>query len=117
MLGFSLLILGFLLIFQEIHKRSADSPKDTRTDRIKFGKNEKQIALTILNGFMYAVLFNPLGYVLSTIIFLMSELFIFDGFKVWKKAAVISIIFSAIAYTLFDPVLGIYLPKSPLGIF
>jgi putative tricarboxylic transport membrane protein len=115
MLGFSLVIMGAVLLIQEIQKRSAG--KTDESDTMKFGTSERQIALTIVNGFVYALWFNTIGYVFSTIIFLLCELFIFDGFKVWKKAAVVAISFTTFAYCIFDLVLGIYLPPSPLGIF
>jgi len=116
MLGFALLIMGAALIIKEIKNRPT-TKEERENQKIRFGTSERQIALTLLNGLVYALLFNPAGYVISTIIFLMSELFIFDGFKVWKKALVISVLFTAIAYIIFDILLGIYLPKSPLGIF
>lgn len=123
LLGFSLIILGFALVIQEILNRkhqaqeTADGAERSNGNNIKFGKSEKQIALTLLNGLVYSLLFNPIGYIISTILFLTCELFIFDGPKIWKKALLIAIIFSVVAYVIFDLLLGIYLPKSPLGIF
>jgi len=123
LLGFSLIILGFALVIQEILNRkhqaqeTADGAERSNGNNIKFGKSEKQIALTLLNGLVYSLLFNPIGYIISTILFLTCELFIFDGPKIWKKALLIAVIFSVVAYVIFDLLLGIYLPKSPLGIF
>ncbi len=123
LLGFSLIILGFALVIQEIQNRkhqaqeTADGAERSNGNNIKFGKSEKQIALTLLNGLVYSLLFNPIGYIISTILFLTCELFIFDGPKIWKKALLIAVIFSVVAYVIFDLLLGIYLPKSPLGIF
>lgn len=114
LLGISLLILGVVLVIQEIKKLSNNTDKK---EEMKFGRCEKQIALTVANGFVYALLFNPIGYVFSTIIFLIAELFVFSGFKTWKKSLLVAVVFSAIAYAIFDVLLGIYLPKSFLGIF
>jgi putative tricarboxylic transport membrane protein len=116
MLGFALLLMGVALIIQEIHKLPK-TKEERKAQNIKIGTSEKQIVLTLLNGLVYALLFNPIGYVFSTIIFLMSELFIFDGFKVWKKALAIALSFTILAYCIFDLLLGIYLPKSLIGIF
>lgn len=116
MLGITLLILGAVLLIQEI-KNMPKTAEKKEEQKMKFGRSEKQIALTVLNGLVYAVLFNPIGYIFSTIIFLLGELFIFSGFKTWKKSLLVAVIFSAAAYLIFDTLLGIYLPKSFLGIF
>jgi putative tricarboxylic transport membrane protein len=116
MLGIALILMGTALIIQEIRKLPK-AQADRNEQKIKFGKSEQQIALTILNGIVYAFLFNIAGYVFSTVIFLSVELFIFSGLGIWKKALAISALFSAAAYLIFDILLGIYLPKSFLGIF
>ena len=112
MLGILLIILGIILLIKEIYAQKATGEQ---SDKISFGKSEKQIALTIANGVLYALLFEPIGYVISTILFVLLELFIFDGFKVWKKGVIISVTFSVIIYVIFDRMLGIILPRSPLG--
>jgi putative tricarboxylic transport membrane protein len=116
MLGVALLGMGIALLIEEIYK-IPKRKEDRKAQKIKIGTSEKQIALTLLNGLLYALLFNPIGYVFSTIIFLMVELFIFDGFKVWKKALAVALSFTISAYCIFDILLGIYLPKSLIGIF
>ena len=115
MLGILLVILGLVLIYQEIKEVKSIETSDSK-HKINFGTSEKQIALTILNGVIYSLLFNPIGYVISTILFLMAELLIFSGFKTWKKSLLVAVIFSVTAYLIFDVLLGIYLPKSPLGL-
>ncbi|MCR5288869.1 MAG: tripartite tricarboxylate transporter TctB family protein [Treponema sp.] len=110
-LGILLIILGAILLIQVIMSEK----KEGKGEKLQFGQSEKQIALTIANGVVYSLLFNPIGYVPSTIIFVLMELFIFDGVKVWKKGLVISVLFSVIVYVIFDILLGIYLPPSPLG--
>ncbi|MBR7064551.1 MAG: tripartite tricarboxylate transporter TctB family protein [Treponema sp.] len=111
-LGILLCVLGFILLAKEFYAQKKSNEKNVK---YSFGQSERQIAFTLLNGVLYAILFAPIGYVFSTIIFVLIELFIFDGFKIWKKGLLISVIFSLIIYIIFDRMLGIILPRSPLG--
>lgn len=110
-LGIAFTILGFLLLIQEQFKNS-------KKESVEFslGNNGKKIAITVVNSIFYAILFNIIGYVFSTIIFLEIELLIFGGIKALKISTIVAIVFSIIAYLIFNVFLGIYLPKSPLGI-
>lgn len=112
-LGISLLVLGAALIVQEIRLLAKDKES---TSRISFiGEEQKNIFFTLLNGFLYAGLFDRIGYVFATFIFLSIQLCIFRGKKTWKSTLLISLIFSIVAFLLFNTMMGVYLPKSPLG--
>ena len=108
-LGIAMTILGFALLIDELIKNSKS--KDKETIKLSFGNNGKKIAITVINAIAYALLFNILGYVLSTIIFLEVELLIFGGLKSWKVSTIVSVIFSIIAFLIFNTLLGLYLPK------
>ena len=108
-LGIAMTILGFALLIQELMKNSKNKEKETI--KLSFGNNGKKIAITVINAIAYALLFNILGYVLSTIIFLEVELLIFGGLKSWKISTIVSVIFSIIAFLIFNILLGLYLPK------
>lgn len=108
-LGIAMTILGFALLINELIKNSKS--KDKETIKLSFGNNGKKIAITVINAIAYALLFNTLGYVLSTIIFLEVELLIFGGLKSWKISTIVSVIFSIIAFLIFNTLLGLYLPK------
>ena len=109
MLGIALTILGLALLIQELMKNSKNKEKETI--KLSFGNNGKKIAITIVNAIIYALIFNALGYVLSTIIFLEIELLIFGGLKSWKVSTIVSVLFSVIAFIIFNTLLGLYLPK------
>lgn len=108
-LGIAMTILGFALLIDELIKNSKS--KDKETIKLSFGNNGKKIAITVINAIAYALLFNILGYVLSTIIFLEVELLIFGRLKSWKISTIVSVIFSIIAFLIFNTFLGLYLPK------
>ena len=111
MLGIVLTILGLALLIEELIKNSKNKDANKETIKLSFGNNGKKIAITIINAIAYAILFNILGYVISTIIFLEIELLIFGGLKSWKVSTIVSILFSVIAFLIFNTFLGLYLPK------
>ena len=109
-----LIIFGAILLFKEIQaqmeaRRAKEIPERLSSQYIL------QILLTIANGILYTFMFVPLGYVFSTIIFLMLQFFIFGGVGILKKGLIVSIAFSVIIYLIFNNLLGIVLPSSPLG--
>lgn len=113
-LGIAFIVLGFaLLIDDSIKNKNKDKEAAVK---IKIDSNTKKMAITILNAVIYAILFNVLGYVFSTFIFLEVELLIFGGLKSWKVSTIVAVLFSLIAFIIFNSLLGIFLPKSPLGI-
>ena len=111
MLGIVLTILGLALLIEELIKNSKNKEANKETIKLSFGNNGKKIAITIINAIAYAILFNILGYVISTIIFLEIELLIFGGLKSWKVSTIVSVLFSVIAFLIFNTFLGLYLPK------
>lgn len=113
MLGIALTILGFALLIEELIKNSKNKEANKEKDTIKlsFGNNGKKIAITVVNAVVYAILFNILGYIISTFIFLEVELLIFGGLKSWKVSTIVSVLFSVIAFLIFNTFLGVYLPK------
>lgn len=111
MLGIVLTILGLALLIEELIKNSKNKDANKETIKLSFGNNGKKIAITVINAIIYALLFNILGYILSTIIFLEIELLIFGGLKSWKVSTIVSVLFSVIAFLIFNTLLGLYLPK------
>ncbi|MDY0289650.1 MAG: tripartite tricarboxylate transporter TctB family protein [Sphaerochaeta sp.] len=112
-LGISLLVLGAILVVQEL--RLLSKAKDQGTQAPFFGYEQKNILFTLLNGLLYALLFDRIGYVFATFVFLSIQLGIFRGKKTWKSTLLIALIFSVVAFILFNTLMGVYLPKSPLG--
>lgn len=110
-LGIALTILGLALLIEELIKNSKNKDTNKETIKLSFGNNGKKIAITVVNAIIYALLFNILGYILSTIIFLEIELMIFGGLKSWKVSTIVSVLFSIIAFLIFNTFLGLYLPK------
>ncbi|MDP0489398.1 MAG: tripartite tricarboxylate transporter TctB family protein [Fusobacterium sp. JB020] len=62
---------------------------------------------------IYAVLFVPAGYVISTMIFMFMMLYLFNGKNKIKRTVITTIIFSILVYVVFSKLLGVYLPVMP----
>ncbi len=112
MLGVLLIILSLSLLIKELislreKKSSGDAEPFYREPGFK------KILLTCGFSVMYALLFDRLGYVLSTILFLELELMLFNSLKNWKINTIVSVVFSLFIYIVFSKVLGVYLPLTP----
>ena len=73
----------------------------------------RKILLSCVCAFVYAMLFERIGYVLSTVFFLEAELWLFNGRENWKTNTLVAVIFSVAVYVLFSQALGVYLPRTP----
>ncbi len=61
----------------------------------------------------YAMLMEPLGYVPSTLLFLVAWQVLIEGEK-WKKTALVAIIGTTVMYVLFGYLLSVALPEGLL---
>ncbi|MDK2918865.1 MAG: putative tricarboxylic transport rane protein [Candidatus Petromonas sp.] len=110
-LGILMTFFGLILTFQEVRKNGLKS-KD-KTDQKEKDDNVKKIVFTCGAAIIYALLFNRIGYILSTIVFLEIVLTLFNGKKKWKTNTAVSICFSVFIYIVFSKFLGVILPKIP----
>lgn len=122
MLGAGMMICGLVMIRTAVVKIKSDPSASVpfRLERDQNGRiprDRKLIAATCLAGVIYALLFNPLGYVISTILFLGFMLFLFRGTSHWKSNLLIAVFFSLFVYLLFTKLLTIPLPMMPGDIF
>ena len=61
----------------------------------------------------YYVAFGPLGYILSTTLFLVGLIYVFDGRRLWT-ALTVSPGFAVASYFLFNNLLDVFLPAGTL---
>jgi putative tricarboxylic transport membrane protein len=111
-LGCGLAIFGIVLTIQELVRVR----KVGVEGRITFGKMTvygRNIAIVAALCVGYALLFERVGYVISTFLFLCTVLFLFNGLRRWKVSLIVSVAFSVGVYFLFGSVLGIQLPSMP----
>jgi len=109
--------LGFLMVICSAYLLLREFIRIRKEGKVKHDPRNpflSKIVFTCIFGVLYALLFKPLGYVLSTFIFLQLELFLFNGAAKWKINTVVSLTFSLFIYLLFAKTLGVYLPQTPI---
>ncbi|TCO79326.1 tripartite tricarboxylate transporter TctB family protein [Marinisporobacter balticus] len=109
-----LVMLGIILIIKSDIKQSIasfESLKKEASDNDRL--NWKMIMQTSVLCVLYAAVFDHLGYVISTFVFLQIILVIINGKEKWKINTIVSLFFSIGIYIIFSKLLGIYLPQIP----
>ena len=112
LLGGVMVLLGISLFLRSSMEKTKESLNALKNSSAKEKENSKLILLTVIICVLYAVLFDHLGYVISTFLFVYSMLYLTNK-KEMKKNAIISIIFSVIIFFVFSELLGIILPPVP----
>jgi len=113
MLGIGVIICGVLLLVSESKKKS--TTKETKEVKSKgLSHDSKLIIYTCAVAFIYALLFERIGYVLSTIAFMNAMLFVLNGKENWKTNVIVSVAFSIGVYVIFLKLLAIPLPMMPI---
>jgi putative tricarboxylic transport membrane protein len=108
-IGLSILMLIFSVVylFQEWKKLNEHN------EGIKLlleGRTPKLIVLTVLYGVIYAFIFEPIGFLFSTILFLGALLFTVNGRKKVVVNLAVAFGFSFLSWYAFSVLLGVSLP-------
>ncbi len=109
-LGVGMTIMGIILLIQEKSQASKHEGKTVSFTLTQYGKSIAQVTLFCV---LYAFFFERAGYLLSTFLFLVMVLYMFNGKERWKSILGISLGFSVGVYILFGEVLNIQLPRMP----
>ena len=105
-IAFMFLIFGIYTVFYEKNKNISNSwPKVTKQILIN-------ISTTIICLILYSILFEYLGFVISSVLLILS-LSTFMGNVNFKYLTVISILFSLSIFFLFVNVMHVFLPEFP----
>ena len=119
-LGLTIFVLSFIHIISSVFKlqkekevRSESSIKDN-VIKTFFSRRFRLMVITILLICAYLFFYNRLGFVLSSILYLLAQFFILTPKEKRKKWAILIVCLSAaipaILFTLFTKVLSIWLP-------
>ena len=104
--------IGFLSLghlISQIRKRGKEKKLE-----FHFGPSWKKAFFLMAISFLYVgVLWDRLGYLLSTTLWLAS-IFRIGGFKSWKKNLVMTVVIVLTSYLLFEKIGQCYLPKGIL---
>ncbi|WP_432666223.1 tripartite tricarboxylate transporter TctB family protein [Wukongibacter baidiensis] len=113
-----LVVLGGVLLVRSNFKMTMESFKILKEQA---GKNDrlswKMIGITCVISLVYGIIFDHLGYVISTFIFIQVILAITNGKEKWKTNTTVSVFFSIGVYVIFSKLLGVSLPPLPYFYF
>lgn len=109
-LGILMTLFGLILLAQEIKRNGI---LKTNNEHKGISYTAKMIAYTSFISLIYAFLFDEIGYLLSTILFMGAMLNAINGLKKWRMNMIISISFALVIYITFSKFLGIILPPIP----
>ncbi|WP_121664284.1 tripartite tricarboxylate transporter TctB family protein [Metabacillus litoralis] len=106
-LSFLLLIFSVLYLFQELKTLNKENKKITQ---MLSGRTPKLIGITVLLGVGYAFIFEIIGFLFSTVLFLGALLFVVNGKQKWKVNLIVTVCFSFLSWYAFSVLLGVSLP-------
>jgi len=90
-------------ILREAEEEEEEAPQDS-----------VRLSVILVTLLAYFVLFSPLGYVLSTALFIFGLSMYLDK-KSWKRNLAYAVVFPLIVFLLFNEVLAVYLPTGPFS--
>lgn len=111
LLGVGLVITAFILLFEMLRARktvpaaSTSAPVERSTHHIAAG-------VTVWT-FLYFLVFEPLGYIIATPIYLLGLMAFFHKGK-WVANVLTAVLFSVLSYVMFVKVLGVNLARGIL---
>ncbi|GAA4702006.1 tripartite tricarboxylate transporter TctB family protein [Brevibacillus fulvus] len=105
------LFLGIILILLSI-RLFYETFSYKQTQQEKTAVNIKGFVIMLVATFLYAILLEPIGYVISTFLFLTLG-FKVMGNKSWWKTLLIALAFSVIVYVVYVKILEGTLPGLP----
>lgn len=112
-LGALLVIFGIILLVQQILKGKLKIQGDNKPKEKGFSYSAKLIGYTCVVSIIYALLFERIGFVFSTFLFMQAVLMVVNGKMKWKTNTMVSAFFSIGIYVVFAKLFGISLPITP----
>ena len=112
-LSAAMLILGIILFVRSDMGKTKDSLKalfNATKDDKKIGKF---ILITSAICILYALIFDHVGYIIATFIFMELMLFITNGKEKLLTNTIVSLVFSVGVFYVFNNLLGVVLPNLP----
>lgn len=113
LIGLFAMMFSSILLYREVKlmKSTASSLEDdSQIDDALIGKGRFAPYGVMASIFLYIVLFTPLGYFLSSILFVLSIIIIFSSLEKVLQKIVISTIIVAFGYLVFEQMFGVRLP-------
>lgn len=108
MLGIFLLILSIVYFIQEWRKTEME--EKGAVQELLQGRVPKLIGLSLLLALGYTLIFEWIGFLISTILFMASLLFLINGKRKWMVNIATALIFSFASWYAFGVLLQVSLP-------
>ncbi len=105
------LILAAMMLLLEIIKERKSAPQAAAPAEKEDTSSYKVVAAVAVATGLYFVLFEPLGYAVSTALFLLATTTYFNKGKWWANVLT-SVLYSFISYYAFTKLLGVNLPRG-----
>ena len=115
LVGCGLVLAGLLLLYEAWQKQAQKSNAAQALDIKKDGKAEIIIVFVALWTIVYYVSFEPVGYIVSTLVYIFCLLCYFHRVKWWHNA-IYTVMFTGVAYAVFDKFLNVVLPSGVLPV-
>ena len=110
-IGLTLILFSLIVLLSSIFLQKEEASQEKTGEK----SNIKDILLVVISLFLYAIVYEHLGFVLSTFLFIIFILKIIER-KKWLIAISFAIFTAAISYVVFNLWLNANLPKGILGI-
>jgi putative tricarboxylic transport membrane protein len=112
LLGVALLVTGGILLMEMLGARADKSQETARSATVDRGVIMVIAAVAVWTA-VYFVLFEPLGYVIASTIYLIALTLYFNPGR-WVMNVTTSALFTIISYLMFSKLLGVTLAKGIL---
>jgi putative tricarboxylic transport membrane protein len=90
------------------------SERDTASGEAAPPQDLRKLGVVALLLLAYILIFIPIGYAISTFLFMLSVTMYLD-WEHWVRNLVYAVVFSAVVYSIFVYVFGVQLPAGVLG--
>ncbi|WP_413283214.1 tripartite tricarboxylate transporter TctB family protein [Vibrio sp. MA40-2] len=107
------ILIGILLLIKCNFKASLIAFKNIINEDATKKNDRRRILYTCVISVVYALLFEHLGYVISTFLFMAAMLTITSGFGDWKRSLIVALLFSGTVFFIFNTLLAVSLPPLP----
>lgn len=110
---FPILICSLLVILSTVYFFQEWKIRNKEIEEVKLifsGRTPKLIGGSLVLILIYTFLFERIGFLFSTIIFLGALLFLVNGKERWKTNVIVAVVFSVLSWYAFAELLQVSLP-------
>lgn len=116
-IGIALALASLALLVQGIREASSDeggkAVEHDEDESDTLAQSPIRLSVIIALLFSYILLFIPLGYIISTLLFILTITVYLDSRR-WIRNLVYAIVFALVVYFVFTQLLRVPLPPTPL---